>query len=137
MSETDLIEHIFDAYDRYWAIVQWWASISFSLILVGYFAAERLNIRVVALLSFLYTIYTAWVLSLLIYNIGVIEGFFETLEKLRQSGHELSAGTVQLIDHPLVAPGTWVGQIALLSTFIAATAYLWIVFWRAHRDEDT
>ena len=67
MSEAEIIESLFSIYDRYWTIVQWWSSVSFSLIIVAYLAADRLNKGIVTTLLGLYTLYTVWVYLLMAY----------------------------------------------------------------------
>lgn len=137
MSESDILEHLFSLYDRFWVIIQWWASISFSIIVVGYFAAARLNGRVIGLLLFLYTVYTAYIAFLLV-NIGqVMDAFISSLHQLGNAGETLNAGTALLISHPLTAPGQWLGLFAFVTTYFCCSGYLFFSYRKAKADEDT
>ena len=136
MSESDILEHLFSLYDRFWVIIQWWASISFSIIVVGYFAAARLNGRVIGLLLFLYTVYTAYIAFLLV-NIGqVMDAFIASLHALEKTGEALNAGTQVLISHPLTEPGQWLGLFAFVTTYLCCSGYLFFSYRKAKSEQD-
>ncbi len=134
MHEADLIEQLFSVYDRYWTIVQWWASVSFSLIVVAYFAAHRLSKAIVATLLFLYALYSAWVYLLMLYNIDISEGLLADLETLRVAGQLTSQGALAAAQNPVNFYGAWLGVIAQLATFVACVGYFLHAFAQARRS---
>ena len=137
MNESDVIEHLFSIYDRYWTIVQWWASVSFSLIIVAYFAADRLSKGIVAILISLYTLYSIWVYLLMAYNISIATALFEDLELLRVSEELESQGALATLEYPLLAHGIWLGAIAQVVTFIACVGYFWYAYVQSDKNADT
>ena len=124
MSEAEIVEHMFSVFDRYWAIVQWWASISFSLILVAYFAADRLSGRIVAVLLLLYGLYSVWVYLLLQYNIDIAYGLIGDLAQLDATVGLQSAGAREVLESSLSRYGTWLGTASLSCTFLACAYYV-------------
>ena len=74
VSEAEILEQLFSTFDRYWFIVQWWASVSFGLIMIAYFAAEKISALLLGTILGLYLIYTSWVYMLLVYNVEIGAG---------------------------------------------------------------
>lgn len=134
MSEADILEQLFSVYDRYWVIVQWWASVSFGLIMIAYFAADKLRALLLIVILVLYLIYSAWVFMLLIYNIDVAYGLFEDLALLNSSGLLKSRGAKVALENPYVGYGTNLGMIALPATFFACVGYLVYAYIQARRS---
>ena len=130
MTEAELVEHVFSVFDRYWAIVQWWASISFSLILVAYFAAARLSGRIVAILLLLYGLYSVWVYLLLQYNIDIAIGLISDLRVIEDSVGLQSAGAREVLTSRVSLLGTQLGTASLTCTFLACSYYLVHAFRR-------
>lgn len=137
MNESDVIEHLFSIYDRYWTIVQWWASVSFSLIIVAYFAADRLSKGIVATLISLYSLYSIWVYLLMAYNISIATALIADLELLRASKELMSQGALATLKYPFLAHGTWLGTIAQLATFMACIGYLLYAYVQGIKNADT
>ena len=123
MSESEILEFIFDVYDRYWTVVQWWASVSFGLLLVAHFAADRLRLQWLVGVVVLYAIYTLWVYLLLDYNMDIAFAYMRDLQALLDNDSVLE-GTQVLFTHPLGLYGIQLGWIALLATYLACNGYL-------------
>lgn len=117
MSEAEILEQLFSVFDRYWFIVQWWASVSFGLIMIAYFAADKLRALLLGTVLGLYLIYSGWVYMLLVYNIDIATGLLLDLNSLSSAGELKSQGARAAIENPFVIYGTWLGNIALPSTF--------------------
>ncbi|MEZ5572256.1 MAG: hypothetical protein R3E64_09545 [Halioglobus sp.] len=134
MSEAEILEQLFSVFDRYWFIVQWWASVSFGLIMVAYFAAERLSALILGTVLALYLIYSGWVYMLLVYNIDIASGLMADLSSLNSVGELKSQGARNALENPFVTYGTWLGNIALPSTFFACIGYLLYAYFNARNS---
>jgi len=137
MSEAETLEYLFNIYDRYWTIVQWWASVSFGVIMIAYFAADRLKAFLLITVLVLYLLYSAWVYLLLVYNVDVAYGFFEDLDALRRTGALQSHGARAALENPFVTYGTRLGMIALPGTFLACNGYLLYAYIHARKSRST
>ena len=123
MSEPEILELVFAIFDRYWNVVQWWASVSFGLLLVAHFAAERLRLHWVVGVVILYAVYSLWVYLLLDYNLEIGFAYIRDLHAVIGTG-SVSEGTQILLTHPLALYGIQLGWIALLATYLACNGYL-------------
>lgn len=123
MSEADILEQLFSLYDRYWVIVQWWASVSFALLLVAHFAADKLSSFLLASIITIYAIYTLWLYFLLDYNLAITFGLLDDLAALGAAG-ELTQGVREAMEHSSGMYGVWMGMVALPVTFLACSGYL-------------
>jgi len=137
LSEAEIIESLFSIYDRYWTIVQWWSSVSFSLIIVAYLAADRLNKGIVATLLGLYSLYTVWVYLLMAYNVNMAVALLADLESLRIAGNLLSQGALVTLQDKLPEYGTRLGSVALLATFIACVGYFLYAYRETRKSVNT
>ena len=137
MSEADIIESLFSIYDRYWTIVQWWSSVSFSLIIVAYLAADRLNKGIVTTLLGLYTLYTVWVHLLMAYNVNMAVALLADLESLRVAGSLQSQGALVVLQDQLPEYGVRLGSVALLATFIACDGYFLYEYRETRKSANT
>jgi len=137
MNEADILEQLFSVYDRYWVIVQWWASVSFGLIMIAYFAAEKLRALLLVVVLGLYIVYSGWVYMLLVYNIEVAYGLFVDLASLDASGLLESEGARIALENPYVGYGTNLGMIALPATFFASVGYLVYAYVQARKSQAT
>ena len=133
MSEAEIVEQLFSMFDRYWVIVQWWASVSFGLIMVAYFASEKIGPFLLVTVIGLYGIYSLWVFFLLAYNIAIGVGMLEDLDLLSSAGLLKSQGARVVLDHPFAAYGIWVGLIALPATFLSCIGYLLYAYFHARK----
>lgn len=134
MSEAEILEQLFSVFDRYWFIVQWWASVSFGLIMIAYFAAEKLSALLLGTVLGLYFIYSGWVYMLLVYNVEIAQGLLTDLNAMSTAGELTSQGARVAIENPFVIYGTWLGNVALPSTFIACIAYLLYAYKHARKS---
>ncbi len=135
MSEADILDQLFSVYDRYWVIVQWWASVSFGLIMIAYFAADKLKALLLVVVLVLYLVYSAWVFMLLVYNVEVAYGLFVDLAALKASGLLQSEGAKVALENPYVGYGTDLGMIALPATFFACVGYLLYAYVHARKTQ--
>lgn len=137
MSEADILEQLFSVFDRYWVIVQWWASVSFGLIMIAYFAADKLRAFLLVVILVLYLVYSGWVFMLLVYNVDVAYGLFEDLASLKALGLLESKGAKAALENPYVGYGTNLGMIALPATFFACVGYLVYAYLHARQSKST
>lgn len=137
MSEAEILEHLFSIYDRYWVIVQWWASVSFGLIMIAYFAADKLKALLLVTVLGLYLMYSSWVYMLLVYNVQIAYGLFEDLAALEAAGALVSEGARIALENRYVDYGTRLGMVALPATFLACISYLVYAYYQARSREST
>jgi hypothetical protein len=134
VSEAEILEQLFSVFDRYWFIVQWWASVSFGLIMVAYFAANKLSALLVGTVLCLYLIYSGWVYMLLVYNIDIGFGLLTDLSLLNSAGELKTQGAKAAAGNPFVQYGTWLGNVALPLTFFACIGYLLYAYFHARKN---
>jgi len=133
VSEAEILEMLFSIYDRYWFIVQWWASVSFGIIMIAYFAADKLGVFTLVTVLALYCIYSGWVYMLLVYNVDVAYGLFADLDALNSAGELKTQGARVALENPFVNYGTRLGMIALPATFLACIGYLLHAFFHVRK----
>lgn len=90
MNEAELLLIASEALDRMWALLQWWASISFGLLVVAYIAPDRVGIYLAGLISVLYTLFSIGVGGIAQRNLGIVESVYEDLRILQDGGVELT-----------------------------------------------
>ena len=134
MSEAEILEQLFSVFDRYWFVVQWWASVSFGIIMVAYFAAEKLSALLLGIILVLYLIYSGWVYMLLAYNIDIAYGLLADLNILSNAGELQSQGARNALENQFVRYGTSLGNVALPLTFFACIGYLLYAFFTARKS---
>ncbi|MGC5198187.1 hypothetical protein, partial [Aphanothece microscopica] len=120
MTENDLIDAIFAIYDRYWNIIQWWGSVSFGLIAVAHFAAEKLNVYLLLLLVMLYSLFTGWVALDYFFNVQILSGFNADLAEFGGLAHH---GSRALLESKTVYKGVALQNIAVAITFCGSISY--------------
>lgn len=123
MSEPEILELLFTIFDRYWSVIQWWASVSFGLLLVAHFAAERLRLLWLVGVVVLYAVYSLWVYLLLDYNMEIAFAYIRDLQAIIGTD-SVSEGTQMVLRHPLALYGIQLGWVALLATYLACNGYL-------------
>lgn len=133
MTESEIIENVFKIFDRYWSMIQWWASVSFGLIAVAHFAVDKLSRVLVALLILLYMLFTAWVVDFYFFNVQILAGFRQDLSQLGDTAH---FGTRSLLDSSIVKGGLVLQDIAFVMTFVGAVGYLIYTFVRHERSKQ-
>ncbi|MFT4873293.1 hypothetical protein [Congregibacter sp.] len=136
MTEKEIVDLIFIIYDRYWTVLQWWASVSFGLILVAHFAVEKLKLTWIVGIIALYTTYSAWIWILLAYNISMVYGYGSDLLALSTTG-PLSEGTKAVLSFPYLIQGTVLGWVALSATFVLCNGYLIYTYFRMRGKQST
>jgi hypothetical protein len=134
VSEAEILVQLFSVFDRYWFIVQWWASVSFALIMVAYFAANKLSALLVGTVLCLYLIYSGWVYMLLIYNIDIAYGLLADLNILSNAGELQSQGARVALENQFIRYGTSLGNVALPLTFFACIGYLLYAYFTARKS---
>ena len=134
VSEAEILEQLFSVFDRYWFVVQWWASVSFGIIMVAYFAAEKLSALLLGIILVLYLIYSGWVYMLLAYNIDIAYGLLADLNILSNAGELQSQGARNALENQFVRYGTSLGNVALPLTFFACIGYLLYAFFTARKS---
>lgn len=132
MTESEIIENVFKIFDRYWSMIQWWASVSFGLIAVAHFAVEKLSRALVALLILLYVLFTAWVVDFYLFNVQILAGFRQDLSQLGDSAH---FGSRALLESSIIKGGLVLQDIAFVMTFFSAVGYLIYTFARYQRSK--
>ncbi|MAT93216.1 MAG: hypothetical protein CME59_11510 [Halioglobus sp.] len=137
MSEAEILEHLFSIYDRYWTIVQWWASVSFGVIMIAYFAADKLRAILLITVLALYVIYSAWVFMLLMYNVDIAYGLFEDLGALSRTGELETQGARVALENSFVNYGTRLGMVALPATFLACIGYLLYAYSQVRKSKSS
>lgn len=137
MSEAEVLEQLFSIFDRYWTIVQWWASVSFGVIMIAHFAADKLKAFLLITVLVLYVLYSTWVYLLLVYNVDIAYGLFRDLDALSRAGALESFGAQAVLENPFVGYGTSLGMVALPATFLACIGYLLYAYIHARKSERT
>lgn len=136
MTEAEIVYQMSEIFNRAWTIQQWWASISFGLLLVAHVAAERLNGFLLVMLLTLYCAFTALVQQMLSRNVEMVYGYRESLQQMIEDGVELSAGSLVF-----ARPNPWyheaIAWIALVGTFLGTSSYLVYRYWSENRSPAT
>ena len=58
MTEAELLMFATEAIDRLWSLMQWWASISFGLLVVAHIDSSRIGAYLAVLVPLLYTCFS-------------------------------------------------------------------------------
>lgn len=90
MSEAELLLLGSESLDRMWSLIQWWASISFGLLVIAHIAADRIGIYVAVLVSMLYTGFSFVVHRIAQRNMGIVESIVGDLRVLKTAGVDLT-----------------------------------------------
>lgn len=128
--ELELIDQLNVVYDRYWVIYQWWTSVAIGVLLMAHFASERLTILTTAFLVILYSIYSAWLFGMLMYNIESAGAALDQLRILTESGATEYAISKVYVNSDGIA--VLLGVLAPILLFIGSLSYL-IFRYREHR----
>ena len=134
MTEAEIIEQISEIIDRLWVIQQWWASVSFGVLIIAHVASEKLNGFTVALILFLYTVYSVYVNEILGLSSDVLASFIADLEGLAESGSLVTEGAAAYIKQPRYSP--ILVPIALYGTYVSAVAYLVFGYFRGRSAKN-
>jgi hypothetical protein len=127
MNEYDLIFAWSEATSHLHNLMQFLVSITFAVLLVGYFASDRLNLFLVCVLATLYSAFSAYYYSLFMSDGRLIMSIYSDVAALMESqGAEASQALISLSSYI-----AWGGEIAtyalvliLPSTYLCALGYL-------------
>lgn len=124
MSEYELIYLASEYLNRTWSLLQFWASISFGLIAVAYFASKHLHLAMVITLTILYLAFTAFISSIIGLNEHIVAGFMEDLAAL----NTLSQGATNLFES---APGP-VMQVSIVVVYFGTCFGVLFFLWYSY-----
>jgi hypothetical protein len=123
MSEDQILSQWYLLTERWHFLLQWWAGISFGVIAVAHFAANRLNRPIVSLILLVYVSQTANTVLFAIRQSDLTGGIAQELVILRESGELSAVGTAWLESQdPAWAPLTYL--MATGGLFFGSIAYL-------------
>ena len=133
MTEADITYQISEILNRLWDLQQWWASVSFGVLVVAYLVGKKMNGILMSILLLLYAVYSIYMWDLLGVNVNTFSAYVLDLQKLSDSGVELSAGSKAYLIP--VGIGRYLAPIALLGTFVSVVFYTLYVFFRREGHE--
>lgn len=122
MTESEIVYQISEILNRLWVIQQWWASVSFGVLIVAHLASKQLNGVLVSALLFLYSVYSFYMWDLLGINAGILNGFVNDLQQMSESGHTLtSGGNAYILERRL---SYFLVPLTLFGTYFCTAGYL-------------
>lgn len=134
MNEYETV-YLFSEYiNRTWAVMQFWASVSFGLIALAHFASKHLNILLTAIVSILYAAFSFYVMLILRVSGIVSNAFLADLRVLAAEPESLSLGAQAILSSAPPAAQDAIIIAAYFGVFIGALSYLWISVFRARRQ---
>lgn len=133
MTEADIVYQLSETFNRVWSMQQWWASISFGLVILAHVAVDRLSGLLIAVLVALYSGFTLFVFQMLGRNWQAVVSYVGDLRAMEESGHQLAQGTLAYMQpqSPLV---TWAIILTIWGTFVGCNAYLVYSYVRGKRN---
>lgn len=134
MNEADLIYQLSIVLDRIWSMQQWWASVSIGVLVMAHLASSRLNLFLIILSLALYSLYTFFMYSMLLENVGLLSALARDLQALIDSGVANSHVAKEQADIMNDGSGLFVATYA--GTYVSVMAYLLYSYMRARRDGD-
>ena len=69
MTEAELLVEYATRVDRVWDIIQWWASVTFAVLLAAHVGARSLNKPIVFIVLLLYTLFSTFIAQILWVNL--------------------------------------------------------------------
>jgi hypothetical protein len=135
MSEAEIVYQMSEIYNRVWSIQQWWASMSIGLLILAHLASERLNLLLVVFIMALYSSFSLYIFNILGRNWNAIVSYIQDLQELKDTGHDLSSGTLTFLI-PQSEIVTSLVIIVLISTFIGCNAYLVYSYLKVRRKRN-
>ena len=87
MTEAELTYLLSEVIDRTWSMQQWWASISFGVLIIAHMAANKLNLLLVAIILGLYAAFTFYMGNILQIHLGEMAAIFQDIESLIKAPH--------------------------------------------------
>jgi len=123
MTEDQILNQWHALIDHWYLLLQWWAGISFGVIAVAHFAADKLKWPIVIVVLLVYVSQTANTFLYAIKMSGLVAGIRHELELLRDSGSASAIGTAWLdsqdppwsqLTYSVAAGGLFIGCISYL-----------------------
>jgi hypothetical protein len=90
MTEAEILADIASHGDRVWAILQYWTSVSFGLLVASHFAAEQVNKYALIALLLIYSFFTFTLYQMLHFDQGMILSALAQFETMVDAGASLS-----------------------------------------------
>ena len=122
MTEAELLMIASESLDRMWSLMQWWASISFGLLVVAHIASHRIGNYLAVLFPVLYTCFSFGVVAIIQRNLGIVESVYEDLRIMQAGNIELSI-TAKYMAQGAGIVGSFAVPIALVATYIGVLGY--------------
>lgn len=97
MTEAEILEQLATHGDRVWAILQYWTSVSFAILIAGHFSAARMHWLVLIFIGMLYVSFTFMFTEMLQFDASVIRAGLDQLQKIVEEDKQLS-----LIGHAFI-----------------------------------
>lgn len=124
MTEYDLIFTWSETTGHLWAMIQFWVSISFGLIVVAHIAAHKLNIVLVSTMILLYSFVSIFIGSLIVADGNILQAVYFDAARLIETKETTSATIAALANYQTKEQfGGFFISIALPVTFISTIAY--------------
>ena len=124
MNEAEITYQISEVLNRMWVMQQWWASVSFGVLIAAHVAGQKLNGFLISIILFLYSVYSIYMWDLLGINADIVNGFVSELEKMSASGKTITDGGAAYIKTMNLRPSYILVPLALFGTYFSATGYL-------------
>ena len=122
MTEAELLMIASEALDRMWSLMQWWASVSFGLLVVAHIASHRIGAYLAILVPVLYTCFSFGVVAIIRRNLGIVESVYEDLGILQATDMELSVTAKYMMQGAGIV-GSLAVPVALIATYIGVIGY--------------
>ncbi|MEP5570097.1 MAG: hypothetical protein ABJN62_19810 [Halioglobus sp.] len=134
MTEAELVMVASEAFDRVWSLLQWWASVSFGLLVVAHIASHRIGTYLAILVPVLYTCFSLGIVAIMRRNLGIVQSVYEDLGILQATDIELSVTAKYMMQGAGIV-GDLALPIALLATYVGVIGYF-IYSYRTERYND-
>lgn len=125
MNEYDLVFAWSEIGNHLWSVIQFFASISFGLIIVAHAASSKLNQYLVWILSVLYSLFSFYAFMIIASDLLFIGAVYEEALQFVEQNENVSITILALSDY-LVSP-LLVGiifSLLLITTYTCALGYL-------------
>lgn len=116
MSEEAVLADLAMRSELVWLQMQWWVSLSTALIVAGYLGAQRLNVKLIACLFWLYFWYTGTVILSLTLHQSYVQAAIQTLRDMSETTI-LSPMAMVAVNIQGVHP-RYLGDIFFISAFL-------------------
>jgi hypothetical protein len=134
MSEYEILDLMTKTEDQRFNLIQWWASVTFGVIVLSHFAGRKLNLFLVILVVLLYVGFTLFVADLFFGNLTQAALHREDLAAMQALGMPLSEVSRQILgENPQVLRGIGF-YVAVIGAFVGSISYLVYAFVRSGRE---